>query len=218
MKIKEIIYIIACLFVIYMTFISKNTVFIVIGSSIILIFFIYKFILSTLQWNKNKKEINTEYINFNKENFLLEFAVILNLYLKIKREYNYRDFYLEYFYNKIVEINNFKDFINTYDVIDQILIYLAIGIIIFFILSAIKKIVCRSRISSNKILFSDGKLINITEIKDVKVEDSFFGLSKKISLKLDNNFKIVYIKNDLFSLVRNDLSSLTNPNASETNN
>ena len=208
MKLKDLISMAIFLIIIYMAFISENHLFTIIGISVLFIYFMYTLISSTLKWNKNKKEIDNEYIKLNIDNYLLEFAMVLNTCLKIKREYKYRDFYLEYFHNKKVEINNFNDFINTYDVIVKVLIYIIFAFSIGFIISIIKKIVCRDRISSKKILFSDGKLINLTEIKDIKIEDSFFGLSKKISLTLNNDLRIVYIKNDKFPKVKEYLNSL----------
>lgn len=117
MKVKDFISIAICLIIIFMAFISENPLFTIIGISIIFIYFMYTLISSTLRWNKNKKEVNNEYTKLRTESFLFELAVLLNTYLNLKRHYKSRSFYLEYFHNKKVPINNFKDFINTYDIL-----------------------------------------------------------------------------------------------------
>ena len=218
MKIKNFIFLIIGLIVIYMAFISKNPLVTIIGTVVISLYTIYSFICNTLRWYKNNQEINSSYIKLNTENFLLEFSSLVTIYLEVKTQYITRDFYLEYTHNKIVEINNFYDFINTYDITEKILIYIIIGISVGLIISIIKKLLCRGKISSDKILLSTGELINLKDIKDIKIENSFWEFSKKISFKTDNNSFIIYIKNDLFSVVRNDLYSLINPNTLETNN
>ena len=218
MKIKNFIFLIIGLIVIYMAFISKNPLVTIIGTVVISLYTIYSFICSTSRWYKNSQEINSSYIKLNTENFLLEFSSLVTIYLEVKTQYITRDFYLEYTHNKIVEINNFYDFINTYDITEKILIYIIIGISVGLIISIIKKLLCRGKISSDKILLSTGELINLKDIKDIKIENSFWEFSKKISFKTDNNSFIIYIKNDLFSVVRNDLYSLINPNTLETNN
>lgn len=218
MKIKNFIFLIIGLIVIYMAFISKNPLVTIIGTVVISLYTIYSFIYNALRWYKNKKEINSSYIKLNTENFLLEFSSLITIYLEFKTQYITRDFYLEYTHNKIVEINNFYDFINTYDITEKILIYIIIGISVGLIISIIKKLLCRGKISSDKILLSTGELINLKDIKDIKIENSFWEFSKKISFKTDNNSFIIYIKNDLFSVVRDDLYSLINPNTLETNN
>jgi len=210
MKIKEYIFFIILLIALLMAFFSKNPLISVIGIIITCIFFISSFIYSILKWKTNKNEVNTGYVKLKTENFSFEFVTIFNIYLPLKRKYTGRVFYLEYFHNKKVEINNFKDFLNTYNVIEKIRIILIIVILIGVIISIIKKIICKGRISSYYILFTNGELINLKDIKEVKIEDSFFGLSKKISLTLDNDFRIVYIKNDNFPKVENYLNSIDN--------
>ncbi|MDV4152701.1 hypothetical protein R0131_17880, partial [Clostridium sp. AL.422] len=121
-------------------------------------------------------------------------------------------FYLEYFHNKKVQINNFNDFLNTYDFIEKIKIYLVIGISIGLIISIIKKIICRGWISSNYILFTNGEIIDLKDITEVKIEDNFFGFSKKISFKLNKYSRFIYIKNDNFPKVKEYLNSLGNNN------
>ncbi|MBE6052765.1 MAG: hypothetical protein E7212_02450 [Clostridium sartagoforme] len=172
----------------------------------------YTIISTTLKWNKNKKEINKEYTKLRTESFLFHFAVLLNAYLKIKTQYTNRSFYLEYTHNKKVQINNFRDFINTYDTLEKILIYIVILFSIAFIISIIKKILCRGRISSDKILLSDGELINLKDIKNVKIENSFWEFSKKISFELDKGSNFIYIKNNNFTKVEKYFNSLSTNN------
>ncbi len=217
MKIKEYIFFIILLIALLMAFFSKNTLISVIGIIITCIFFISSFIYSILKWITNKNEVNTGYVKLKTENFLFEFVTIFNIYLPLKRKYIGRVFYLEYFHNKKVEINNFKDFLNTYNVIEKIRIILIIVILIGVIISIIKKIICKGRISSYYILFTNGELINLKDIKEVKIEDSFFGFSKKISFKLDNNSRFIYIKNKFFSQIEETLKSLETAKNTELN-
>lgn len=210
MKFKDLLFIPIYIIIFYMAFISKNHLLTIIGISIILIGFIYTLISSTLKWSKNKKEINSEYTKLKVESSLIELLALFNIYLKMKRQYKSRAFYLEYFHNEKVIINNFTDFINTFDIMEKILIYLIIGFSIVFVISIIKKVICRGMISSDKVLLSDGELINLKDIKNIKIENSFWEFSKKISFELDKVSKIIYIKNTPFTKIEESLTALVN--------
>ncbi|MDU5105730.1 hypothetical protein [Clostridium sp.] len=210
MKFKDFLFILIYIIIFYMAFISKNHSLSIIGISIILIDFIYTLISSTLKWNKNKKEINSEYTKLKVESYLIELLALFNIYLKMKRQYKSRAFYLEYFHNEKVIINNFTDFINTFDIMEKILIYLIIGFSIVFVISIIKKVICSGMISSDKVLLSDGELINLKDIKNIKIENSFWEFSKKISFELDKVSKIIYIKNTPFTKIEESLTALVN--------
>lgn len=210
MKIKDYIFIIIYFIAFCIALIGKDTWISIIGISIIYICFISEFMYNILKWNKNKKQITYEYVKLRIENSLYEFFMLFALYFSINREYERRIFYLKYIQNKIVEITNFKDFLNTYDGIEKIILFMLIGFPIGLILLIIKKIVCRGRISSDQILFSSGELIDLKDIKDVKIENSFWGFSQKISLTLDRGCRVFYIKNTSFTKIEESLCSLGN--------
>ena len=208
MKLKDYLFIIICSIGFGMALYTKKPLISIIGISFIYICVINSFIYSVLKWNKNKKQINTDYIKLKIDNFLYEFLFIFTLYLNIKSEYISRSIYLHLIHNKIVKINNFIDYINTYSGTEKITLYMLIALPIGIVISIIKKILLRGRISSDKILLSNGELINLKDIKNIKIENSFWEFSKKITFDLDKGSRIIYIKNNQFSQIEKHLNSL----------
>ena len=184
---------------------SKGT-WAIIGFAMILLSSIWILIDNILRWNKNRKKINSEYVSCKRENIIAELAILFSMYLELKDSYWYREFYFDYFYNEVIEIKNLKDFLNAYDYIERLGIYMLIIFSIGLIILIIKKLICRDRITSKEILFSNGEIIELKDIKDIKVEDSFFGFSKKITLTLENKERIIRINNKSFPKVKDSFS------------
>lgn len=208
MKLKDYLFIMICFVGFGMALDTKNPLISIIGIIIIYICFISAFIYSVLKWNKNKKQINTDYVKLKIDNFLYEFLLIFTLYSNIKTQYISRSTYLKLIHNKIVKINNFIDYINTYSGAEKITHYMLIALPIGIVISIIRKILLRGRISSDKILLSNGELIDLKNIKNIKFQDSFFGFYKKINFDLDTYNRIIYIKNNQFNKIQETLNSL----------
>lgn len=213
MKLKGYIFIIICLIGAYMGLSGEDTWISVIGVSIIYICFIGAFTYNLLRWTINKKQIKSEYVSINIENVIYEVFTLFTIYSNIKNIYRNRVFYFEYIHNEIIKINNFKDFLNTYDGIEKVMLYMTTGFAIGAIFSIIKKIVCRGRISSERILFSNGEIIKIKDIEFIKVEDGLWTFSKKITITLQTNNRVIYMNNKLFTKVEKNLYDIiTNSN------
>lgn len=210
MKLKEYIFIIICFVAFCMALLGGDTLTSVIGVCGIYLCFIIGFMYHVLRWTKNKNQINGEYISVNIENVIFEVFMLFVIYSDIKHEYETRVFDLKFIYNKTVKINNFKDFLNTYDEIEKIMLYMMMGFIVGVILLIVKKIICRGRISSEQILFSNGEIIKIKDIKYIKVEDTLWTFSKKITITIasETNNRVIYINNKLFSKVEKDLYNI----------
>lgn len=205
MKLREYILVIICFILFGIIFIGKNTLISIIGIAVIYIYLTKVFIHSILRWGKNKKYINSNYSSIKRESIIYEVLILFKIYLDIKIDYGMRAFILEYKYNKIVEISNLKDFIKSYDGIEKVMIYMIIGSAIGIFLSIIKKLICRGRVSPKQILFNNGEIINRKDIKDIKIEESFFEFSKKITINLETNNKVIYMNNKSFSKVEKEL-------------
>mgnify|MGYP003409027739 CR=1 FL=1 len=205
MKLKGYIFTMLYVFGILLGVFSKGTWFII-GFAMILVASICIFIDNNLRWNKNRKKITSEYVRAKRENIIAELAILFSMHLEFKDIYMYRELHFEISYNEMIEINNFKDFLNTYDYIERLGIYMIIIFSIGLIISIIKKTICRDIITSKEILFSNGEIIELKDVKDIKVEDSFFGFSKKITLTLENKERIIHINNKSFPKVKNNFS------------
>lgn len=206
MKLKDYIFIMICFVGFGMALYTKKPLISIIGIIIIYICFISAFIYSVLKWNKNKKQINTDYVKLKIDNFLYEFLLVFTIYLNIQRQYISRSTYLKLIHNKIVDINNFIDYINTYSGTEKITHYMLIAFPIGIFISIITKILLRGRISSDKILLSNGELINLKDINNIKIENSFWEFSKKITFDLDKDSRIIYIKNNQFNKIQEILN------------
>lgn len=209
MKFKDITIIGLLILSVGMMFLGKETWVSLVGICSSYLLFSAIFIFSTIKWGKNKKVIGEEYIEINRENFIDNISQILIIYLWIKSKYNSRSFILEYEYNKIVEINNFKDFIDSYEGIEKFAIYALIGVMVFWFLGIIKNIICLGRLSKSEILFSNGDIINLSDIKSMQIEDSFWGFSKKIIIYLEKGNRLFYIKNKKFEKAEKYLGNLS---------
>ena len=128
MKLKGYIFTMLYVFGILLGVFSKGTWFII-GFAMILVASICIFIDNNLRWNKNRKKITSEYVRAKRENIIAELAILFSMHLEFKDIYMYRELHFAISYNEMIEINNFKDFLNTYDYIERLGIYM---IIIFF--------------------------------------------------------------------------------------
>ena len=192
---------------------GEDTFISVIGVSIVYTCFIGEVIYKFLRWNTNKREIKSEYVSINIENIIWDVFVLFVTYTNIKNIYSDRVFNFKYFHDGIIEINNFKDFLNTYNGTEKILVYMTIGVIIVGIISIIQKIVCRGRVSSEQILLSNGEIIKIKDIKYIKVDNALWRFSKKVTITLESNKRVIYIKNKLFTRVEKTLiNTISNSN------
>ena len=144
MQLKKYIVIIAYIVGAFMCIFGEDTFISVIGVSIVYTCFIGELICKFLRWNTNKRDIKSEYVSINIENIIWDVFVLFVTYTNIKNIYSDRVFNFKYFHDGIIEINNFKDFLNTYNGTEKILVYMTIGVIIVGIISIIQKIVCRS--------------------------------------------------------------------------
>lgn len=158
-----------------------------------------------LRWNINKKQIKSEYVSIKIENIFYEIITLFGMYSSINDIYRNKVFYYKYIDNDIIEINNFKDFLNTYDGTEKVILYMIMGFSIVAIISIIKKIVCRGRVSSEQILFSNGEIIKVKDIEYIKVEDGLWKFSKKITITLETNNRVIYINNKLLTKVEKEL-------------
>lgn len=205
MNLKKIILIILLLIMLYISILCPNSLAAVICSLGLYIYFGYILIYTALKWNNNKKNINSEYVKANIESFAFEIFLIITTSSNLINKYKNRAFDLWYKHNELSEINSFKeinslkDFFNTYEETEKIMIYMAIGALIGLILFIIKKIICRSRISSDQILFSDGEIINIKDIQDINIEACEWTYSKKITITLEKKKRIIFINNKSFT-------------------
>ncbi|MEG1059882.1 MAG: hypothetical protein RSE41_10725 [Clostridia bacterium] len=205
MKLKEYIFIVACSIGAFLGLLGEDTWISVIGVSIIYICCIGSFMYNLLRWNINKKQIKSEYVSIKIENIFYEIITLFGVYSSINDIYRNKVFYYKYIDNDIIEINNFKDFLNTYDGTEKVILYMIMGFSIVAIISIIKKIVCRGRVSSEQILFSNGEIIKVKDIEYIKVEDGLWKFSKKITITLETNNRVIYINNKLLTKVEKEL-------------
>ncbi|MGL5085535.1 MAG: hypothetical protein ACRC68_07425 [Clostridium sp.] len=207
MSLKEKIFTISCLIGFCMAFLGEDAYISAIGISIIYMCFIGGLIYSVLKWNKNKKNITGEYVSINIENFAYEILVILYVYKNIRDKYNNRRFELEYLNDEIVIINNFKDFINSYEAIEKIVIYMTIGLAFGAVILLIKKFVCRGRISSEEIIFGNGDIIKLKDIKEIKIGNGLWTFTKNMEIILEKSNRIISLSNKNFAKVKENLEN-----------
>lgn len=205
MQFKKYIGIIACIVGAFIFIFGGGRWVSVIGVSIVYACFIGELIYNFFRWNVNKRDIKSEYVSINIENIILDVFILFITYSNIKDTYKDRVFNYKYFHDEIIEINNFKDFLNTYDGTEKILLYMTMGVIIVGIISIIQKIVCRGRVSSEQILLSNGEIIKIKDIKYIKVDNALWRFSKKVTITLESDKRVIYIKNKLFTRVEKTL-------------
>lgn len=212
MKFKESIGVMfygICIYVYCSTVTGVNTWGSAVFNYTMYICFIGTLIHSVLKWNKNKTHINIDYVNGNIENIAFECLMLFNILFNLKSKYMYRRLELEFNENKIVEIDNFKALINTYDGVEKAMLFMLIAIAIGLALLVIKKIICRYRISSNHILCSNGEIIKLKDIKDIKIEESFWGFSKKIIVILQGGIRTISVSNNSFLKLEKTLESIS---------
>lgn len=194
MKKKDNIFIIIFIIGAFIGIWGKETWVGILGVLIVCACFVASYSINILKWNKKRKQLKDQYIKTNVKNFVFEIIFIICMYMRVITSYTLT----KAVNSEKIEISNFSQYINTIDSTERFMLFIIIGFMVGALLLIIEKIICRTRISSEEILFSSGEITKIKDIKKVDVEDSSFGFNKKITVYFDNKVEIIHLNNSLY--------------------